>query len=147
MTWRLLRENKPKCTWACGVWFPQHTPKYAFITWLSMKNRLSTFDRVAKWSQGVDTTFVLYKGDIETRSHLFFECGYSSQIWEYIAKGILGNSFTKIWDEILLIIQDERREKLSIFCIRYVYAVWRERNKVLHGRESVAFVTNKKDGG
>lgn len=120
--------------------FSQHTPKYAFITWLSMKDRLSTLDRVAKWSQGVDTKCVLCKGATETRSHLFFDCGYTSQIWEYIAKGIMGNTYTKTWDDILLIIQDERREKLSRFCIRYafqtvLYAVWRERNKVLHGEK------------
>lgn len=53
-------------------------------------------------------------------------------------------------DEIWLIIADEKREKLSRFCIRYafqsvLYAVWRERNKVLHG-ESVVFASNKKDG-
>ncbi|KAL0722048.1 hypothetical protein Bca4012_036647 [Brassica carinata] len=117
-TWLLLRKSKTKCIWACGVWFPQHTSKYAFITWLSIKDRLSTLDRVAKWSQGVVTNCVLCKRATERRSHLFFDCGYSSQIWEYIAKGILGSSYTKIWDEILLIIQDERMEKLSRFCIR-----------------------------
>ncbi|XP_018448790.1 uncharacterized protein LOC108820333 [Raphanus sativus] len=79
-TWLLLRESKPKFTWACGVWFPQHKPKYAFIIWLSMKNILSTLNRVAKWSQGVVTTCILCKAAIETRSHLFFDCGYSSQI-------------------------------------------------------------------
>ena len=70
--------------------------------------------------------------------HLFFECAYSSKIWEFTVKGILCNSFTNVWSEIMLLIADETREKLSLFCIRYafqavLYAVWRERNKLKHG--------------
>ncbi|KAF3542359.1 hypothetical protein DY000_02005599 [Brassica cretica] len=60
------------------------------------------------------------------------------EAWEYIVKGILRNSFTNVWSEILLLITDETREKMSLFCIRYafqavLYAVWRERNKIKHG--------------
>lgn len=39
-----------------------------------------------------------------------------------------------------MIISDEKREKMSRFCIRYafqvvLYAVWRERNKLRHGEK------------
>ncbi|KAF2594620.1 hypothetical protein F2Q70_00045010 [Brassica cretica] len=35
---------------------------------------------------------------------------------------------------------DEKRERMSLFCIRYafqavLYAIWRERNKILHGEK------------
>lgn len=77
---------------------------------------------------------------METRNHLFFECDYSAQIWEYIAKGILRDSFTVIWSEVLVILMNEKRERMSLFCIRYafqavLYAIWRERNKILHGEK------------
>ncbi|XP_048593338.1 uncharacterized protein LOC125576875 [Brassica napus] len=99
---------------------------------------MSTLDRASRWSQGLDTTCVLCKNAADTRSHLFFECDYSAQIWEFIAKGILRDSYTVIWSEILAILLDEKREKMSLFCIRYafqevLYAVWRERNKLMHG--------------
>lgn len=134
-TWLLIRESKPQCSWARGIWFSKATPKLAFMTWLSVKNRMSTLDRVAKWSQGIDTMCVLCKNDTETKSHLFFECAYSAQLWEYIAKGILRGSFTNDWSEILAIISDEKREKMNLFCVRYafqivLYVIWRERNKI-----------------
>lgn len=70
-TWFLLRVSRPPCPWAHAIWFTQATPKYAFMTWLSVKNRLSTLDRIASWSSGVDATCILCKSDVETRKHLF----------------------------------------------------------------------------
>lgn len=80
---------------------------------------------------------VCYANLLLNRDHLFFECSYTAEVWEYIVKGILRNSFTNVWSEILLLITDETREKMSLFCIRYafqavLYAVWRERNKIKH---------------
>lgn len=148
-TWLLLQESKSQCSWSRGIWFPQATPKFAFMAWLSIKNRMSTLDRVARWNQGVDKTCVLCKNATETRSHLFFECGYSTQIWEYIVKGILGTSCTNVWSEIVSIISDEKRDKMSRFCIRYafqsvLYAVWRERNKLIHGDKLMPLPAIKK---
>ncbi|KAL0676502.1 hypothetical protein Bca4012_004483 [Brassica carinata] len=58
-TWYLLREEKPQCVWIKGVWFKKATPKYSFVTWIAMLDRLSTMDRVSKCSAGVDVTCVL----------------------------------------------------------------------------------------
>lgn len=71
-TWMLLRESYVQCSWARGIWFSMATPKFTFITWLAMLDRLSTMDRVSKWNQGVDTTCVLCNDATETRNHLFF---------------------------------------------------------------------------
>lgn len=68
----------PQNRWACGIWFSNATPKYAYMSWLAMLDRLSTTDRVVKWSKGVDDTCVLCKNAMESRNHLFFECSYSS---------------------------------------------------------------------
>lgn len=88
------------------------------MAWLSARDRLSTLDRIAKWNQGIDTTCVLCKAGPESRNHLFFECSYTGQVWEHIAKGILCNSFTNTWPEIMEILTDSTREKKSLFCIR-----------------------------
>ena len=102
------------------------------MMWLAVRNRMSTLDIVALWCQGLDTTCVLCKSAAESRDHLFFECSFSTQVWEYIAKGVLRSSYTNVWSEILAFIEDERRENMSKFCLRYAlqatsYAVWRER--------------------
>lgn len=78
-TWLMLRKAKPVCPWVKGVWFPQATPKFAFIFLLAMLDRLSTMDRIHRWNAGVDTTCVLCKQATETRDHLFFVCSYSTK--------------------------------------------------------------------
>ena len=88
---------------------------------LAVRNRMSTMDIVALWCQGLDTTCVLCKSAAESRDHLFFECSFSTQVWEYIAKGVLRSSYTNVWSEIMTLIVDEKREKMSLFCLRYAF--------------------------
>lgn len=80
-TWLLSRQERAEVDWAKGVWFTHSTPKFSFVTWLAMLNRLSTLDRVATWNRGIDTTCVLCKTAAEKRDHLFFQCSYSTMIW------------------------------------------------------------------
>lgn len=148
-TWWMLRKSKSLYSWARGIWFTQATPKFAFISCLSMRDRLSTLDRIAKWNHGIDTTCVLCKSASESRNHLFFLCTYSSQIWEHITKGILRSSYTNVWSEILSIIGDESMERKRLFCVRYafqavLYAVWRERNKDILGKKLLPLPTLKR---
>ncbi|XP_013633236.1 PREDICTED: uncharacterized protein LOC106338914 [Brassica oleracea var. oleracea] len=136
-TWRILRVNYTQCSWSRSVWFPQATPKFLFIVWLAMLNRLSTMDRISSWSRGVDETCVLCKCAPETKNHLFFGCSFSSQLWEYLVKGILGSAYTNDWNAVVLLITDQSMERKKLFCIRYafqaaVHALWRERNKIKH---------------
>ena len=105
-----------------------------------MKDRLSTMDRIMKWSQGVDTACVLCKAAIETRNHLFFECSYASQLWEYLAKGILLGTYSINWSLLVRIVTSGSLDKKGMFCIRYafqaaIYAIWRERNRIRHGEK------------
>ncbi|XP_019090146.1 PREDICTED: uncharacterized protein LOC109128388 [Camelina sativa] len=41
-TWHLVRQTHPICTWYKVVWFQYATPKYSFLTWLAIHNRLAT---------------------------------------------------------------------------------------------------------
>ncbi|XP_013665251.1 uncharacterized protein LOC106369675 [Brassica napus] len=141
-TWMLTRETKPICNWAKGIWFPQATPKFVFVTWLAM-------DRVLRRNQGVDAACVLCKIAVETRNYLFYECSYASQVWEHLAKVILRSSYTNIWSESVILIMDGNREKNSLFCIRYafqasVHALWKERNKIKYGDKLLLLSSLKK---
>ncbi|CAG7862544.1 unnamed protein product, partial [Brassica rapa] len=37
--------------WSKIVWFSQGVPRYAFITWLAIRDRLSTGHRTSQWGQ------------------------------------------------------------------------------------------------
>lgn len=148
-TWLMIRKTYVCCNWAKGVWFAMATPKFAFMSWLAMLDRLSTMDRVAIWNQGVDSICVLCKMAMESRNHLFFECSYSSQVWEYLTLGILRSSYSNVWSIIVPLICDGSRERMRSFCIRYalqsaIYAIWRERNRIRHGEKAMPIAILKK---
>lgn len=139
-TWEILRETTEQQVWARGVWFSMATPKFAFIVSLAMQNRLSNMDRISKWSHGVDTICVLCKNEVETLDHLFFKCEFSGQLWRYLVRGLLGNSYSEVWSELVQKISGGAFYKRILFCLRYafhaaIYAIWRERNKVKHGEK------------
>lgn len=48
-TWHQLRDRRETVPWSKVVWFSQGIPRYGFITWLAVKNRLSTGDRMHSW--------------------------------------------------------------------------------------------------
>ena len=86
---------------------------------------------------GVDETCVLCKCAPETKNHLFFGCSFSSQLWEFFVKGMLGSAYTNDWNAIVILITDQSMERKKLFCVRYafqaaVYALWRKRNKIKH---------------
>ena len=72
-TWWQVRVEKPRCQWTQGVWFSQGIPKYSFITWLAMLDKLSTMDIVMKWSTGVDDTCVLCNNASEQRRTNYYQ--------------------------------------------------------------------------
>ena len=52
-TWNLIRAHAPKVSWSTGIWFPEATPKFAFLAWIAIQNRLATGDRVLRWNPQV----------------------------------------------------------------------------------------------
>lgn len=137
-TWQQIREQHQQYDWHKAVWFKHATPKYSFVVWVALRDRLSTGSRMAQWSASVDTSCIFCQVPVETVDHLFFECSYSKQIWEKLARGVLRDRFTSSWSDIRRIIVDEDQEKMLLFTIRYVFqtavhSIWRERNRRRHG--------------
>ncbi|KAF3577590.1 hypothetical protein DY000_02030698 [Brassica cretica] len=48
-TWNQIRDKHEKVGWSSSVWIAQGVPRFAFITWLAVKNRLATGDRMRTW--------------------------------------------------------------------------------------------------
>ncbi|XP_013589034.1 PREDICTED: uncharacterized protein LOC106297312 [Brassica oleracea var. oleracea] len=61
-TWQSFRQSQPSCNWKNGVWFSQSTPKYSFIVWVAIRNRLQTCDIMKIWNNAMDgqTTTKVY---------------------------------------------------------------------------------------
>ncbi|KAJ4874638.1 Uncharacterized protein Rs2_39656 [Raphanus sativus] len=63
-------------------------PRHAFITWLVMRDRMVTRDRLLSWGMDVSPTCLLCSVSNDSAAHLFFECEYSFSVW----KGLLSRS-------------------------------------------------------
>ncbi|KAG5397436.1 hypothetical protein IGI04_019250 [Brassica rapa subsp. trilocularis] len=106
-TWDQLRERREKVDWSIVVWFTQAVPRFSFITWLAIKNRLSTGDRMRVW--GLQQECLLSGEKNETRDHLFFACPYSYTVWIRVTGRLFGTRITPDWQDTVAKIQYVRR--------------------------------------
>jgi len=139
-TWNQVRKKSNEVAWYKGVWFSHSTPKYQFCTWLALRNRLSTGDRMQLWNNGSDVKCTFCSTSIETRDHLFFSCSYASAIWTAIAKNVLQHRFSTDWQTIVNYISETQTDRIRSFLSRYIFqltvhTVWKERNDRRHGEE------------
>lgn len=133
-TWNLIREQKQKVHWSKGVWFPEATPKFSFMTWIAIHNRLATGVRVLRWNPQAIATCWLCNTDLETRDHLFFECEYSKIVWSGLTKDLAGNGRQFQWSQVMQTLVNGLHERVVTFLWRYcfqvaLYAIWNERNR------------------
>ncbi|KAG7578924.1 Viral movement protein [Arabidopsis thaliana x Arabidopsis arenosa] len=137
-TWEATREAKPKVEWYRGIWFSHATPKYSFLAWLAIKNRLTTGDRMLCWNVGVDPSCIFCREPLETRSHLFFTCHYTKEVWSGLTSKLLSQHFPTSCDTIIKLLTDKSLGNECLFLIRYtfqltVHSIWKERNIRRHG--------------
>lgn len=97
LTWEKTRKHEPPARWRRAVWFQHCTPKYAFIHWVAIQNRLSTGDKMLAWNASTNPSCILCQAPMETREHLFFECSYSSEVWSLLMSGLLQGRYSTKW--------------------------------------------------
>ena len=134
-TWDQLRIKKSKVEWCRVVWFAQGVPRFSFITWLAIRNRLSTGDRMRAW--GIVQGCMLCGERDETRDHLFFACPYSYTIWEPLARPLIERNINPDWQWTVNRLQRMGGKSLDAILAKMlfqtvVYHIWRERNARRH---------------
>ncbi|CAA7040906.1 unnamed protein product [Microthlaspi erraticum] len=80
-TWDSLHPPSPSLPWTETVWFKQRVPKHAFILWVTLRDRLTTRDKLRSWGINVPASCLLCGSNPETRDHLFFQCNFAAVIW------------------------------------------------------------------
>ena len=134
-TWEQIREKKATVPWSRAVWFTQGVPRYTFIVWLAVKNRLSTGDRMRAW--GIQQSCVLCGERDETRDHVFFACPYSYTAWDKLASRLSGNRTDPDWTSSLQLVNANNLQILDQILLKMVfqtsiYHIWQERNQRIH---------------
>ncbi|XP_013632732.1 PREDICTED: uncharacterized protein LOC106338256 [Brassica oleracea var. oleracea] len=133
-TWNLTRLHAPRVPWFKGIWFKEATPKYSFLSWIAVHNRLSTGDRLLRWNPQAISTCWLCSAGLETRDHLFFECSFSAEVWRGTIRGLDGGGCSVHWPTVIQRLVVGSQDYLATFLLRYcfqatVYAIWFDRNK------------------
>ena len=132
-TWNFLRDHRPKVPWHRLIWFPGNIPRHSFITWLAILKKLSTHDRIFTFTQG-PLACVLCHRSMESHDHLFFNCSYSSFVWQGLQHrmgvGCPSTSWSSLVDWGATAWKGKTpRQIIRRMCFGLaVYSIWRERN-------------------
>lgn len=123
-------------SWTKAIWYPHAIPRHSFHSWLVTLNRCPTKDMMLQWGLQVTPTCLLCNLQVESRNHLYFDCGFSYDLWTLIA------SRSRIiprrsWDETILQMQSLPSEKAFRLLVllswqAILYWLWNERNNRLH---------------
>ncbi|XP_013688957.1 uncharacterized protein LOC106392703 [Brassica napus] len=134
--YNLLQEQLPQVSWYKEVWFSKGIPKHRFLTWLMVLNRSPTRDRLMNWGLITDGACLFCNSSLETRSHLFFDCSFSWDIWSSLIHRMQHQSPCS-WLEILDFLHNFAGTKAERYLLLLtwqatIYALWTERNHRLH---------------
>ncbi|XP_019087642.1 PREDICTED: uncharacterized protein LOC109127430 [Camelina sativa] len=133
-TWEQVRHRSLLVPWADIVWFKQHVPRYSFIAWLAMLNRLPTRDRLHRWGMNVPISCVLCSSGVESHAQIFFECPFATDLWGFLAAKFIPNppynlSAAASWIASLNSpLQANTTAILKLLLTSVLYHVWKKRN-------------------
>ncbi|XP_071694843.1 uncharacterized protein [Rutidosis leptorrhynchoides] len=137
--WESLRPTAPQVHWFSIVWHPYCIPRYAFVLWLLVGEKLKTQDRLQAWeiSQGDVITCALCNMVPDSHDHLFFSCGIASRVWSLVLQHCDLPITTHAWKDFTHLLSPFISRNLARFVIiklllaASVYFVWQERNRRL----------------
>lgn len=76
-----LKHHNTQVSWNKLVWISWGIPKHSFLTWLFVKDRCPTRDRIINWGLQTQPNCLLCNAPAESRNHIYFECPYTWSIW------------------------------------------------------------------
>ena len=137
-TWAALHPQGESVFWHRQVWFQGRIPKYAFITWVTARNRLGTRDRMRSWGLQVSSTCILCNLADETRQHLFFYCSYSSELWTFFCSR-LNIHPPVLFEDGLRWLRNPSPDEFVKLITKLIYqaaicSIWKERNNRIHNQ-------------
>lgn len=136
-TWSNICTSHNTVPWHRLIWFSQGVPRYSFITWLAIKDRLSTGSRMRAW--GIEQGCLLCGERHEDRDHLYFACPYTYTLWLRVLGSLLQPAPSPDWNENLSRLGASTHNRLTSILLRLalqvtIYYIWRERNERRHNQ-------------
>ncbi|XP_031124367.1 uncharacterized protein LOC116027080 [Ipomoea triloba] len=135
--YELIRPRAQKGADFKFIWKGFIPPKFSVTSWMCLKGRLPTKDRLKKFLE-MDETCSFCGKEQENSNHLFFSCDFSKQVWEEVrAKLGITRKTCSLKGAIKWVYRDTRGSRVhskigpvAILCT--VYHIWRTRNALLY---------------
>lgn len=98
--WETIRTHHQFQPWSKLVWFGQCVPRWSFILWLAIWERLATRDRPYEWGITADVHCVLCTNGTEFHGHLFLHCPMAMHVWIEVLMVNIYRAAVNIQEEI-----------------------------------------------
>ncbi|XP_021845586.2 uncharacterized protein [Spinacia oleracea] len=131
-----LCTQQPKVHWHRFVWNRFSVPKHRFTLWLALLDRLKTRVRLFKIGVGDDPSCAICGSVVETCSHLFFECTFSTDclqlVLNWLGYTVTKTNLTQVFMWVRRYCKKEFRRKVIFTALAgLVYQIWKARNDVV----------------
>ncbi|KAL0373438.1 UNVERIFIED_CONTAM: hypothetical protein Sradi_3259500 [Sesamum radiatum] len=123
----------PKVGWSSLLLGRFKTPRYSFILWLAIHEKLSTMDK--PWLARLGGECVLCHHEMETHDHLFFKCIYSRQCLYGLKRAVRFYWRNHSWVSDVIWAARKWRGKHYVnaafraLLASILYHIWQERNR------------------
>lgn len=149
--WQSIRHAGNPVNWANSVWHRIKVPRFSFLHWQIMHNRINTLSRLRRFNLVASEQCYFCINGVETIGHLFLECPFTCHVLSLIFSG-KGVTIPYSWDSWRQEMQNfDNRDILStlktLVFQTTCYYIWKERNTRFHEEESsntsnLAFLCN-----
>ncbi|GKC38733.1 reverse transcriptase domain, reverse transcriptase zinc-binding domain protein, partial [Tanacetum coccineum] len=140
--WEVLRPRGLEVSWYNIAWFSYCIPRHAFHLWLVMKRCLKTQDKLRPWDVEPNVDLNLLKcslcgAQMDSHEHLFFECVFSSKVWNYVRGLAEMDVVPPSLHDIVAYIQPMAKSRMvkniigKLLVAASLYFLWIERNNRL----------------
>lgn len=143
-----MRIKYEKNPWMSLIWRNYIPPKFSFILWLALRDKLNTKDH---WLTTVeDPNCIFCKRAPETISHIFFQCCFVKAVWFRIRRWLLiRRSMITLLSSIKWIKKDWRGANIHSKAVvlsfaTSVYIIWITRNRIMFSGSSSTTVETVK---
>ncbi|GJZ57652.1 RNA-directed DNA polymerase, eukaryota, reverse transcriptase zinc-binding domain protein [Tanacetum coccineum] len=100
--WKDIRILNGIVQWWKVIWFSQNIPSHAFVSWMAMKNKLVTHDKLAAWYPGKVWNCSLCKKTADSHEHLFLNVSSLKRLLSLKVKNYRTIMFVeRIWKVVL----------------------------------------------
>ncbi|XP_010687418.1 uncharacterized protein LOC104901528 [Beta vulgaris subsp. vulgaris] len=140
---RLYTGDLERVSWDKYVWNKLTIPKHRFFVWLTMQNRLQTTSRLHKIGIANSANCLICDDEVETQTHLLFECKYSSDVFRQVKIWCgLPDNLTNVHEALRWIARSRKPyiQKKVLFAIMgaMIYHIWGSRNEAYWNHRVVA---------